>query len=137
MRNREILHGRIRRSERVGWPAYLIAGIIASVLLVGIIVLFDQSPPRRTSSSSSTSAALAEAQVVCDSADSTDYDFRCSVRSSEKVIKFVFEVTTSKARKICSGLRDIIRSNPNHLRGWVIRIYSPLDTSNHLASCAL
>jgi hypothetical protein len=112
----------------------LIAGSTILLVVFAWAMLDNQSTSR---SSSGSSSALADARAVCDAIHATDFVTRCTVRTEQRVINLVINTSPSEARKICAGVREEVRPYTNRLGGWVFRIYSPLDTSSHIASCNL
>ena len=110
--------------------AFAIGGVVLAILMM-IGSMSDKSPSR------SSSTELSDANAVCVAMRSTDIALRCSVVADRNTINLIVNMTAIEARKMCSGVREEIRPYTSKLGNWVLRIYSPLDTSNHIASCSL
>ena len=128
--------GAEKSRSKIGCLTYVFAGV-AILLILAIIGNMSNQSTSGSSSISGTSSALSDAQAVCDAMRSTDIALQCTVRSSQKTINLIINTNANEARKMCAGVREEFRPYTTQLGNWVLRIYSPLDTSNHIASCAL
>ena len=123
-------------SREIRFRIMIVVGILFYLLLMAWNIVTNDSSSKR-SPSTSTSSVVSDARAVCSALHATDIELKCSVRSSQKTIVLVINMTASEARKMCAGVREEIRPYTRRLGDWTLRIYSPLDISSHIASCSL
>ena len=120
-------------------PVWLFA-ILFLLVAVGINNLFSDNSIS-SSSNKGTRAAddIDKAYMVCAAADKTGvFSKKCSVSGGQFSINFNVDTSASEARKICSGMKDTIRSEGIKFdHKWTIKIYSPYSGNNTIAYCQL
>ncbi len=123
--------------EKFSTRNLVIGGIAIFVLILMLSSYMGDKPRSRSSTISQSSTSVSDANAVCSAIRSTDFALRCTVSSSLKTINLTINTTASEARKMCAGVREEIRPYTRRLGNWALRIYSPLDSTRHLASCSL
>lgn len=120
-------------------PVWLFA-LLFLLVAVGINNLFsDDSGSGSPAKGTRAADDIDKAYMVCAAADKTGvFSKKCSVSGGQFSINFNVDTSANEARKICSGMKDTIRSEGIKFdHKWTIKIYSPYSGNNTIAYCQL
>lgn len=81
--------------------------------------------------------AVSNAYGVCAAMESTGLITRCDVKGWGKSVDMRMDTSSSEARKICSGVADMLGKKGPSLRAnkWKLRIFSPYSGDEPIAVC--
>lgn len=76
---------------------------------------------------------------LCYALDSTGVlSQECEVDGGSQTVKATLDMSSSEARKLCSGTVELAKQNGYDFNGeWTLKIYSPYSNENSIAMCRL